>query len=379
MKQKVSDKEEKESSGKDRTAGISAQIMEIEDELSRTKYNKATQGHIGRLKAKLARLREQRQRTGMRSAGLGYGIKKEGDATVVLVGFPSVGKSTLLNRISNAESKIGDYDFTTLNIVPGVMELHGARIQVLDMPGLVEGASRGKGRGREVLSVVRNADLVVIILDADKPEHLDIIRRELYEAGFRLDRGRPDVKITKRSGGGLDIGSAVRLTRITREMVREALQEFKLFNAEVVIRQDVSMEHLTDCILGNRAYIPSLVVVNKVDRVPGGGLKWLREKCGDCILISAEKGTGMEEFREAVWRKLGLMRVFMKRVGRPPDMKEPIIVRKGATIRGVAENVHKSWGRARFARVWGSGRFPGQRLGLDYVLRDRDIVEIHTK
>ena len=377
MAGKKSEKEVKESRG--REDSISGQIREIEEELARTKYNKATQGHIGRLKAKLARLREQRQRAGMRSAGLGYGIKKEGDATVVLVGFPSVGKSTLLNRISNAESKIGDYDFTTLDIVPGVMELHGARIQVLDIPGVVEGASRGKGRGREVLSVVRNSDLVVMVLDADKPEQLDVVRRELYEAGFRLDEKRPDVKITKRSGGGLDIGSAVRLTMITMEMVKEALHEFKILNAEVVIREDITMEQLTDCILGNRAYIPGLVAVNKVDKVPESGLGWLREKCGECIMLSAEKGTGIGEFREAVWRKLGLMRIFMKRVGKAPDMREPIIVRKDTTIREVAERIHRSWGKARFARVWGSSRFPGQRLGLDYVLRDRDVLEIHSE
>jgi small GTP-binding protein len=369
-----------ESPGQD---SVSREIKEIEDELARTKYNKATQAHIGRLKARLARLREQRQRAGMRSAGLGYGVKKEGDATVVLVGFPSVGKSTLLNRISNAESRIGEYDFTTLNIVPGMMELHGARIHVLDIPGVVEGASRGKGRGREVLSVVRNADLIVIILDADtltkRPEQLDTIRRELHDAGFRLDQERPDVRITKRSGGGLDIGSAVRLTRITRDMVKGALHEFRIFNAEVVIRQDVSMEQLTDCIVGNRAYIPSLVVVNKVDRVPGAGLRWLRERCGDCVLVSAEHGTGIEDFRESVWRRLGLMRVFMKRPGRQPDMKEPVIVSRGSSIRDVARRIHRSWGRAMSARVWGSSRFPGQRLGLDYVLKDGDILEIHTE
>jgi ribosome-interacting GTPase 1 len=372
-------KQDQDGQSRDREAGISSQIREIEEELARTKYNKATQAHIGRLKAKLARLREQRQRAGLRSAGLGYGIKKEGDATVVLVGFPSVGKSTMLNRISNAESKVGEYDFTTLNIVPGMMELHGARIHVLDIPGVVDGASQGKGRGREVLSVVRNADLIVIILDAEMPEQLDPIRRELYLAGFRLDQERPDVRITKRPGGGLDIGSAVRLTRITREMVKDTLHEFKIFNAEVVIRQDIDIEQLTDCILGNRAYIPSLVVVNKADRVPEPGLKWLKERCGDCILISAERGSGIGELREAVWRKLGLMRIFMKRPGRQPDMKEPVIVRKGAAVRDVAKKIHRSWGRAHFARVWGSSRFPGQRLGLDYALRDGDVVEIHTE
>ena len=357
---------------------VSRQIQEIEEELARTKYNKATQGHIGRQKAKLARLREQKAQQGRGSAGLGYGIKKGGDATVVLVGFPSVGKSTLLNRLSNAESQVGDYDFTTLNVIPGVMEMHGARIQILDIPGVIEGVSRGRGRGREVLSVARNADLVVLIVEAEKPGQLDIIRRELHDSGFRLDQERPDVKITKRSGKGLDIGSAVKLTRMTRDMAKDALREFKILNAEVVIRQDVDIEEFTDCILDNRTYIPSLVVVNKVDNIPDGEAEWLRKRCGDALMVSAERGEGIDELRKAIWKRLGLMRIFMKRIGKEPDMEEPLITRKGSTIKEVAEKVHRTWGKARYARVWGSSKFPGQRLGLEYILKDRDIIEIHA-
>jgi len=357
---------------------ISRQIKEIEEELARTKYNKATQGHIGRQKAKLARLREQRSQSGGGGAGLGYGIKKEGDSTVVLVGFPSVGKSTLLNRLSNADSQVGSYDFTTLNVVPGVMEYKNARIQVLDIPGVIEGVSEGKGRGREVLSVARNADLIIIILDAGRHRQLDIIRRELHESGFRLDQSRPEVRITKRSGGGLDIGSAVRLTKVTKDMVKDALREFKILNAEVVIRQDITIDQLTDCIIGNRTYIPSLVVVNKSDTVSSGELEWVKKRCGDCVAISAGEGTGIKELREAIWNRLRLIRVFMKKPGKEPDMKEPVIIRKGSTIRDVAGKIHRSWGGADSARVWGSSRFPGQRLGLGYVLKDRDVVEIHA-
>ncbi len=358
---------------------VSRQIAEIEEELGRTKYNKATQGHIGRLKAKLASLREQKSSQGRKSAGLGYGIRKEGDATLVLIGFPSVGKSTLLNQISNAESKVGHYDFTTLTVVPGMLELNGAKLQVLDIPGLIEGVSEGKGRGSEVLSVARVADLVVFIMEAGKPGQLEKLRRELHEAGFRLDQRRPDVRITKKSGGGLDIGSAVKLTHLTTEMIGDAMREFKILNAEVVIREDITMDQLIDCILGNRTYAPSLVCVNKADRVSEARLRELRKKFGECVFISATEGTGIRELREAIWRRIGLMRVFMKRIGREPDMEEPLIIRKGATIKEVAEKVHRKWGNAKFARVWGSSKFPGQRLGLDYCLHDRDVVELHVE
>ena len=122
--------------------GIEDKIKSIEEEIQKTPYNKATSHHIGKLKAKLSRLKEESlQRSSGGSKGQGFHIKKSGDATVVLVGFPSVGKSTLLNEITNAESKVGAYQFTTLDIVPGVMEYKNAKIQVFDIPGIITGAS----------------------------------------------------------------------------------------------------------------------------------------------------------------------------------------------------------------------------------------------
>ena len=142
---------------------------EIEEEIENTKYNKATQHHIGKLKAKLAQLREKVEtRRKSKGRGLGFGVRKTGHATVVMVGLPSVGKSTLINRLTNASSRIGAYDFTTLEVVPGMMSYEGVNFQLLDLPGLITGAAGGKGRGREVLSMVRNADLVLIVLDVTR-------------------------------------------------------------------------------------------------------------------------------------------------------------------------------------------------------------------
>ena len=140
-------------------------LKELEEELRTTKYNKRTEHAIGLLKAKIARLREEieKERKKARKKGKGFSIKKTGDATVVLVGFPSVGKSTLLNKLTNAKSKVGAYDFTTLNTIPGTMEYENAKIQIIDIPGLILGASTGSGRGKEVLSAVRVADLIIII------------------------------------------------------------------------------------------------------------------------------------------------------------------------------------------------------------------------
>ena len=92
--------------------------------------------------------------------GPGFEVKKSGDASVALVGFPSVGKSSLISQLTEVESEVGNFAFTTLTCIPGLMEHRGAKIQILDLPGLIKGASDGKGRGKEILNVIRGADMV---------------------------------------------------------------------------------------------------------------------------------------------------------------------------------------------------------------------------
>ena len=173
---------------------IEEKIKAIEDEIQRTPYNKATQHHIGKLKAKLARLKDEQIKRAAKSGGGGpsYAVRKSGNATVGLVGFPSVGKSTLLNAITSATSEVGEYDFTTLDVIPGELLYKGAKIQVLDMPGMIRGASKGRGRGREVISVARICDLIVLMIDVFET-NVPVLAEELSSAGIRLNE-RPAEK-----------------------------------------------------------------------------------------------------------------------------------------------------------------------------------------
>jgi small GTP-binding protein len=185
------------SSGEDK---IRFRIKEIETEYARTQKNKATEGHLGLLKAKLSKLRRElleHQTTSKKGGGAGergFEVSKSGDTRVGLIGFPSVGKSTLLTKLTGTFSLAAGYEFTTLTAIPGTMHYRGAKIQILDLPGIIEGAKDGRGRGRQVLAASLTCNVILVILDALKPmTHKLIIEKELYGFGIRLNQSPPDI------------------------------------------------------------------------------------------------------------------------------------------------------------------------------------------
>ncbi|HZW84620.1 MAG TPA: GTPase, partial [Nitrososphaerales archaeon] len=192
--------------------GLPEKIKKIEDDIHKTQVNKKTEHHIGLLRAKLSKLKadmeeQQSRRSGSRT---GFDVKKSGDATVVLIGLPSVGKSTLLNRLTNAKSKVASYEFTTLDVVPGIMDYRGARIQVLDLPGIIKGASSGRGLGKRVLAVARSADLVLFVVDVFQPEARGLLDKELRTTAIRVDEQPPNITIEKTETGGIGVTSQVK-------------------------------------------------------------------------------------------------------------------------------------------------------------------------
>lgn len=122
-------------------AEVLRKIAEIEAEMNRTQRNKATMNHLGLLKARLAKLRREliTPKGGSGGTGEGFDVAKTGDARIGFIGFPSVGKSTLLTNLSGVYSEVASYEFTTLTTVPGVIRYKGAKIQLLDLPGIIEG------------------------------------------------------------------------------------------------------------------------------------------------------------------------------------------------------------------------------------------------
>lgn len=358
-------------------------ISELEEELKKTKYNKATQGHIGLVKAKIAQLREKQASRVQKKTGRsehGYTVRKSGDATVLLLGFPSTGKSTLLNKLTNQDSPVGSYAFTTLSVIPGMMEYKQAKIQILDVPGVVTGAASGRGRGREVLAVIRNADLVLMIIDITQPEQFHALLREVWESGIRINKERPEVYIKKKSRGGLQIGKTVNLD-VTDDTLKKILQEFRINNAEVLIRSVVDVDDFIDCLEGSKKYLPAITCLNKVDLANAAYVSQVKKEINADLAVSAEQGLNLESLKELIFQKLNFMRLYLKEPGKKADMNEPLIIAKGATINDVCLKLHRDFtDKFKFARVWGSStKFPGQKLTLRHVLKDQDILEIHLR
>ncbi|XP_058006984.1 developmentally-regulated G-protein 2-like isoform X1 [Hevea brasiliensis] len=150
--------------------GIIEKIKEIEAEMARTQKNKATDYHHGQPKAKIAKLRTQllEPSKGSSGGGDGFEVTKYGHGRVALIGFPSVGKSTLLTLLIGTHLEAASYEFTTLTCIPGIIHYNDTKIQLLDLPGIIEGASEGKGRGRQVIAVSKSSDIVLMVLDASK-------------------------------------------------------------------------------------------------------------------------------------------------------------------------------------------------------------------
>jgi hypothetical protein len=365
--------------------GLEEEIEEIREEIRTTPYNKSTEAHIGRLKAKLADMKEELERRQQSSSGGGgYAVEKHGDATVALVGFPSVGKSTLLNALTNADSEVGAYEFTTLDVNPGMLQHNGANIQLLDVPGLIEGAASGRGGGKAVLSVVRSADLVLFVLSPFEIEQYDRLREELYENKVRLDQQPPRVSVTRKGKGGIEITASVDLD-LDEETIRSVLRENDYVNADVTVGEPVDVDRLIDGVMDNREYIPSIVAVNKADLIDPSYLDTvnaeLRERDLDpdaVTFISAEERKGLDALKDRIFDELDLIRVYMDKPGRGVDREEPLVLRRGADV---AEACRKLGGRFRerfrFARVSGpSAEHDRQQVGEDHTLEDEDVLKI---
>lgn len=360
---------------------IQDRMADIEAEIARTQKNKNTQNHLGLLKARLAKLKREFIESNTKSGGGGDGfeVSKNGDARVGLIGFPSVGKSTLLTRVTNTFSEIAAWEFTTLTCIPGVMKFKGAKIQLLDLPGIVEGAKDNKGKGKQIIAVARTCNLILIVLDATRPAvHKQIIEKELEGFGIRLNKQPPRITLRKKEKGGIDIVENTKLTKLSHETVITIMKEYKKINYDIIFSCDADLDDLIDAMEGNRIYIPCIYLLNKIDAISMEELAIL-DKIPHFVPISGYHKWNLDEFYETIWDYLNFIRIYTKPKGQIPDYEQPVILnRKKSTVGDFVRKIHRGlMSQFKYAYVWGaSTKHNPQKVGKDHVLLDEDIVQI---
>jgi small GTP-binding protein len=370
---------------------LKEKIEELEKELSTTKVNKRTEASVGMLKAKIAKLKEELESKLSKGKGKGEGfaVKKEGDSTIGLLGKPSVGKSTLLGKITNKESKIGAYEFTTLDVIPGLLHHKHTNLQILDLPGIIDRAADNRGFGKKVLSVVRACDLVVLVVDSKNPiPEIEMLLGETKKAGIRFNTEKPNISMKRLSSGGIQVPLNNSLENISYDLIKQVLNDMKYINAEVIIHEkNLLVEDFIDSIYGNLVYKKALICLNKIDLFSLEQLekkiKDIREKFPQFPLfgVSAEANLNIDNFKDFLWENLDFMWVYLKEQKSEPDMQRPLVIKRGDTIERVCEKIHKDvLKKFKYAKLRGkSVKFDWQRVGLDHVLEDKDIVEIYAR
>ncbi|KAF4379467.1 hypothetical protein G4B88_024915 [Cannabis sativa] len=334
--------------------GIIEKIKEIEAEMARTQKNKATEYHLGQLKAKIAKLRTQllEPPKGSSGGGDGFEVTKFGHGRVALIGFPSVGKSTLLTMLTGTQSEAASYEFTTLTCIPGIIHYNDTKIQLLDLPGIIEGASEGKGRGRQVIAVAKSSDIVLMVLDASK------------------------IYFKKKKTGGISFNSTLTLTHVDEKLCYQILHEYKIHNAEVLFREDATVDDFIDVIEGNRKYMKCVYVYNKIDVIGIDDVDTLARQPNSVL--------NFDRLLAKMWEEMGLVRVYTKPQGQQPDFTDPVVLssdRGGCTVEDFCNHIHRNLVKdVKYVLVWGiSARHYPQHCGLSHNLHDEDVVQIVKK
>ncbi|AMM54507.1 OBG GTPase family GTP-binding protein [Pyrococcus kukulkanii] len=366
---------------------IPEKIRALEKMYALVPKHKGTEKLRLQIKRKLAELRKELERQRQQKKGGGYSlaVKKEGAAQIVLAGLPNVGKSELLRALTGVNVESAEYPFTTTEPIPAMMKYRDVQIQLVEVPGLLEGAALGKGMGPQLLAVIRNADAIAIVVDLseDPIKQMEILLREFERAGIKVNKRRPRIEIRKTPSGGIVINGAENIKGDINEVMK-MLREEKIHSAEITVKEPVTLEEFADALDDSLVWRKAIIIANKGD-APGSKENYekLVKTYGDkfkIVPVSAKKKINLEAVKEALYEVADIIRVFTKSPGEEPAYP-PIALKRGATVLDVAERIHKDLVKNfRYARVWGkSVKFPGQRVGPDHVLEDGDIVEIHAR
>lgn len=311
-----------------KAATVEEKIEALQEMLAVIPKHKGTEKIQGNLRRRLSKLREAGEKKSQAARFNPFYIEKQGAGQVTLVGYPNVGKSSLVAALTRAQPKIAAFPFTTTLPLAGMMPYRNILIQLVDTPPL-----SAEGAPPELLNTLRGADLLLIVLDMSSDECLEQIEGTLsflQKKKVIQEKGKTDT-------------------------------------------EDITPENLK--------YIPYLVVANKYD-LPASkeNMEILKELWPTLSFfsVSAEEKAKLNSLKEGIYTGLNIIRVYTKAPGKQPDLQTPFVLKKGDTVLDLAYNIHRDFPELfKNARVWGSAKFEGQTVAREYILAEGDVVEIN--
>ncbi len=363
----------------------------LQEFLSLVPKHKGTAKLCVQVKKQMAALRREIEEKKRKKAGKGgskFFVEKEGAAQIALIGLTNVGKSSLLAAITNAKVEVSSNPYTTREPIPGMLAHQDVQFQIVEAPALMEGSADGRAWGLQTLALARNADCLILMVDLsqDPVEQLSLVLGEMEKVRILVSKPRARVEIERKfMGAGLRIILIGRFVDCTIRDVEELLRSYRVMDAVVKIYGDATLDEVEEAVFENTVYKPAVTVANKID-LEGSetNLKRLEAYVGNklpIVAVSCEKGYGLEKLGEALFKTLGIMRVYTKEPSEREFSKKPFILRKGATVHDLAKNIHSDFSENfSFAKVWAKRLvFSPQKVGSAFVLEDGDIVEVHMR
>lgn len=233
-----------------------------------------------------------------------------------------------------------------------------------------------------MIGTARTCNLILIVLDSMKPvTHKQKIEYELEGFGIRLNKNPPNIQFRRKDKGGVNFQSMVKNTHLDADTCKTILSEYRIHNADVILREDATPDDLIDIIEGSRVYIPCLYVLNKIDAITLEELELLDKLPNYCPICGALEWN-LDELLEMIWDRLQLKRIYTKPHGKLPDWDEPVVLPTGkSSVADFCNRIHKTLiNQFKYALVWGvSAKHRPQRVGKDHVLDDEDVVQIVKK
>ena len=366
-------------------------LQALREFLSLVPKHKGTAKLCAQVKRQIAILRREIEEKRRRKTGKGgprFFIEKEGVGQIVILGPTNVGRSSLLASITNAKVRISDHPYTTQKPVPGMLRYEDLQFQIIEAPALVEGPAYGEAWRPQTLTLARNADGLILMVDLSQNpcEQLSFVLKELGKARIVTQKPRARVEIERKHvGWGLRVIILGRLVDCQVRDIERLLRSYRILDATVKVYGEATLDDVEDAIFESTVYRPAIVIANKVDAPKAmEKLKRLKECVGGRMRIipaSCKARVGLEELGAEIFKMLDIIRVYTKQPGDKKPSPRPFVLKRKSTIQDLAKKIHSDFYRHfSYAKVW-SKRLPfsPRRVGLSFVLEDGDIVELHIR